>query len=281
MRYLYLFILMVVFSIGNHLSAKETIKWYKSDSPPSFILEGPMKGKGSKDLLVKYYQERMPIYEHKNILSNLTRFMTQVKKGENWCHPRLLKTAEREKFLYYSKTVTLSLPNHLIVNKTKLNIFDANIPVSLEKIFQNKELKGRLFRERSYGIKIDPLIKLYKSNPNLKLVTKKEKNLFKMLLLGRIDYTINYPTTVEYIAFNLKASGKLMSIPLKETIAVRKAYFGCTKNSWGKKVSDQINIILESVKKKPEYRKLVTEVWLDENASRILNRHYDQMILGN
>jgi uncharacterized protein (TIGR02285 family) len=85
MRYLILIFAMIVFIQGNNLFAEETINWHKSVSPPSFILEGPMKGKGSKDLLVKFYQERMPNYQHQNKLSNLTRFISETKKGENGC----------------------------------------------------------------------------------------------------------------------------------------------------------------------------------------------------
>jgi uncharacterized protein (TIGR02285 family) len=277
---LFRLILLITFMVqSSALMAIETIKWYKSNSPPSFILNGPMKGKGSIDLLVKFYQERMPDYNHQNILSNLPRFIKMVKKGDSWCHPRLLKTEERQQYLYFSEPITLSLPNHLIVSKSNLTSFTFKQPIALEAIFQAAHLKGRLFRQRSYGEKIDPIIKRYKNSLNLKFVTQKEMNLFKMLLLGRIDYTINYPNTAEYIAYNLNASGRLTSLPIKEAKSIKQAYFGCAKSPWGRQVINRINAILLKKRNSQEYRDLVSEVWLDKNSSETIKKYYDQLML--
>ncbi|MBF0280437.1 MAG: TIGR02285 family protein [SAR324 cluster bacterium] len=275
-----IFVLLMVIQSGA-LMAKEIIHWYQSDSPPFIILRGPDKGTGSIDSVIKFFQERIPQYEHKNALSNLVRFEKQAKNGENWCHAWLLKTAEREKFLFYSDPATLVLPSHLIIKKENLALFGSQNQVSLEKIFKNKRIKGRVARSRSYGKKIDSLIERYKDVSNLKLVSQKEIQVLKMLLLDRIHYTINYPVVADYLAHQFNAAEKFISIPLKETQDIKKGYIGCARTPWGRQVIDQINQVLKKERTSQLYRKMVTELWLDRNSSRILNTHYDRIMFEN
>ena len=276
-------ILLILLSLAiqsKPIIAKEIINWYHSNSPPFVILRGLEQGKGTIDMIIAFYQKRMPEYNHRDLMSNLPRFVYNVKNREKWCHAWMLKTPEREKFLYYSDPVSLVLPNHLIIKKEKFSAIDNKQIVSLENIFKKSKLKGRLIRSRSYGKKIDLLINQYKNSSNIKLVTQKEKQILEMLLLNRIDYTITYPVTAEYWAYQLNANEKLLIIPIEETQAVNKGYISCAKTAWGQKVIQRINQIVQKEKYNPEYRKLVTELWLSSNASKRMQKFYDQLLLG-
>ncbi len=272
-------ILLLIFFIQTSSGlAKENITWFAGDFPPFFIHTGPSKGKGTINAIVNFYKERMPEYEHSHIEANMPRFMKQAQDGEQWCHPWLLKTPEREKFLYYSIPITLALSNHLIIKKSKLSSFGEGNAVALAEILKNNQFTGRVVKGRSYGKKIDALIEQHQADFKIKQVIQEDTSLLKMILHERIDYTINYPPLAEYAAHTFRAQGKFISIPIKEAPAIQPAYVGCDKTLWGRKVIDRINEIARKERNSLQYRQLVTELWLDENSSRILQESYDELM---
>lgn len=281
MKKIIFFLLLVNVSFINPFFtyAQSEINWSVTDHPPYMIIDGTEKGLGSADLLRDFFIERMPEYTHYQKIVNNPRFMAEAKSGNNWCHPFLLKTDEREEFLYYSTPLSILLPNQLIIHRNNILFSENRNSISLEEVFKNKKYSGIIEQERAYGKNIDALINKYESVGSFTKEQIPVDNILNMLLLGRVDYTINYTEIIQYFSRELQIEDQYISIPIREEPAIQLVYFSCPKTPWGLKVINRINEIFDEEKNNPEYIKLITEMWVDDNSSRILKETYNELLL--
>jgi uncharacterized protein (TIGR02285 family) len=90
------------------------------------------------------------------------------------------------------------------------------------------------------------------------------RGLFTMLINDRLDYILGYPGETQYLAKDMNVADKVRFLPAAEAPDYLIDYVGCPKNDWGKKVLDDLNVVIEAEREKqliPFY-----EAWLDENS---------------
>ena len=283
----YLLVFFIAFGFVNgyvlfpaQVLAKDSVTWMLSDFPPYTILKGEYDREGKHDKVFELLQEHLPDYEHHEMTGSVTRLLSELGAGEKVC-TTLLKTPEREKFIYYSIPMDFDPPLGVTIKRNKAALFKNTKELSFNELLQNKQLQLGIQSGRSYGKMIDPLLEKYKGQKHIYLREGKElyEGLLKMLMSDRLDYIIGYPVETVYVGKMLGIEDKVMNIPLKEHLnAYSFACIACSKTEWGRQIIEKINIILRKQRPTKHYRS-IEERWLDKNVIESYRKAYDSIFL--
>ena len=248
------------------------------DWPPWMIIEDEDEGTGRFNAILRVAQENLPEYDHVREKMNWARFWYEVENNNNVCYPFGLKSGDRENLVYYSAPHTLVLPNAIIVRKDVAKKLGNPSSYSIVKLIQDQQFKGYVEKNRSFTNKMDDLLKQHASDSNLIRVSSEAKSLVKMVITGRIDYTLEYPIVAAYFERENGYSGELASIPISEMEPFSYVYMNCTKNEWGKKVITKWNEALKNLKPTEEYRRITEIGHTDERELMLIRKYYDDFI---
>ncbi len=274
---------LLMLTLPAALQAKDTITWMEAVMPPYFIQEGQHTGKGYGDEITKIIQQNLPDYEHEVVVTNITRHIYKFKQNEQVCSVGLYKTPEREKIMYFSLPSFLTLPPVIIIKKDRHAAFGNRSSVPLEAILNNNILMIGLVKDRSYGTTLDGILNRHKDQKNVVKFTGQELslNLFKMLLIDRLDGLIGLPEEALYQAEQMGIRDQLMTLTIEENQNNYNGWMsavGCTKNEWGKKIVTNINKVLLEQRPTEQYR-AAYERWLDPNSIQNYRKVYSEVFL--
>ena len=279
-RVLFALILLV---LPARAAERETVTWMEAVFPPFFIQHGVSAGQGYGDVVSAILREQLTGYEHQTITTNITRHFYKFKQGENVCSVGLYRTPEREAFMHFSIPSFLTLPAVLIVRKDRYAAFGGRPSVRLDTVLSRQDLTIGLARDRSYGPATDAILR--KHGGSLHLVTTNGQelsgNLFRMLMLDRLDGLIGLPEENLYQAEQLGIRDQLMTLIIEENqqgYAGWLSSVGCSKNEWGRRIIEKINAILRTERASERYR-AAYERWLDPNSIRVYRRVYREVFL--
>lgn len=254
------------------LLAKDSITWMEVSMPPYFIHDGPDKNQGYGDTISAILQENLPEYEHFEMVTNVTRHFHKFQQGEKVCSVGLYRTPEREAFMHFSIPNFLTLPAVLIVSKETAATLGSPSSIRLDDILRDKQFIVGLSKDRSYGARIDAILKQYSDSDRKNLITyagqELSANYFKMLLLKRIDGLIALPDEAMYHAEKMGLRDRLTTLIIEENQEGFEGWLcsvGCSKNEWGRTVIDKIDTILREQRPTERYRGAY-ERWLDANS---------------
>ena len=269
----FLFFISSVFVV-NQTFAKGLITWRVTDWPPFYILSGPNKGQGIYDQLISMFSQEMPEYEHHILQMNTDRVKKAWAFGANICHPSVIKgTAEN-----ISVINTILLPHRLIMRSNQQRIKEDS--VKLKELLSNDKLIGGITPGR-YTNQINHLIE--QASPQEHLVKfHSYKSLILMLFAQRVDYIIEYPPIVTFIATETGQKNITKSLLIEETSAENSlaVVVGCTNNEWGKKVINKINQILIAESKNSKFLDYRLK-WYDESSKLLLRKLYKDNYLND
>lgn len=261
---------LFLLSMPSMSPAKDSVTWMEASMPPFFIKEGANLNKGYGDEITRILQERLPDYTHEQVSTNITRHFYKFKQGEKVCSVGLYRTPEREEFMHFSMPSFLTLPAVIIIKKEKSSSFGNRTSVQLGDILSNQQLMIGLSKDRSFGTVLDAILNQYKGQKNIVATSGPElsHNLFKMLMIDRLDGVIGLPEEELYLAEQMGIRDQLMTVTIEENQQGYEGWFssvGCTKNAWGKKIIDDINKVLLTQRPTERYR-AAYERWLDPNS---------------
>ena len=264
------------FAPTQFVIAKENITWSLFDSPPSIILDGPYKGQGNVDLLIKLYQSQLLNFSHQNLVMNFKRFFKYVDtKEKTVCAIGAGKNPKRMKILYYSHPTTIELGKSLVIRKEAASKFitQSQNEASIEHILAKTQLTGTLVAGRSYAPAVDKIIEKYVTNNRIKIKSIKEKQLIKLLLRSRIDFFLHTPSVVNYLAKAQGQENNILTLAIKEAPSYTLGYTVCNKTETGKKVIQDINALLQQKRSSPEYLSIL-EKWQNPNSLKQIRMIY-------
>lgn len=263
--------------------AKESITWMKAALAPFYLLEGELTNQGYGDASVQLMQENLPGYEHTVIEANIARHLYKFKKGEKVCTAGLFRTPERESFIEFSTPSFFTLPAVIITTRDKLPNFGNAKRLRLGDVLARGDLVIGHSTKRSYGVYLDEVLQKHTGKENIFVFPGLElsHNLFKMMMLGRLDGLIGLPDEAMYQAEQLGIRDKIVTITIEENqqgFASWLSAVGCTKNEWGKKVIADINSTLRELRADKQYR-AAYERWLDQSSLENYRLLYDEVFL--
>ena len=103
-----------------------------------------------------------------------------------------------------------------------------------------------------------------------------------MVKKGRLDYTITYPFQVSY--YNKHNNFNVDEFNIFKISGAEKYVFGqvaCPKTTWGKKVINDIDIVLEKLKPTKHYYQALGKWWEAEANSDEFLQYYNNVFLKN
>ncbi|MBB5193587.1 uncharacterized protein (TIGR02285 family) [Silvimonas terrae] len=263
--------------------ARDTITWVIFDWPPVFILQDRSSesvqqlGDGIGDHLVKLLIQRLPQYQHRVVVMTPKRAFAQMKQGENLCVPSTLRTPERENVAVFTPAL-ITMPIQLVTREDLLQTHpDWRDGVDLETLAADRTLVGGYEGTRSYGATIDKVL-ADPANTGLRPVSGGEPgSLYQMLALKRIDYTLEYPQIVTWLAERKQLPAGITVVPLRQPDPWLLGNVACTKSVWGGKAIHQIDEALREAARQPSYRDLMTR-WAPVHLRDAQRRELDRFL---
>ena len=253
------------------MAQKDTITWRVTPWPPIYILEGPYKGQGVGDELIKFYSEQMPEYQHKTVIMNIKRFYHEAKKGSKVCNIAGFPIDG----VQASLPNCIVVPHQVVIRKDKAHLLASKQIVSLDKLLSDKHLSAGVTFGR-YGKVLNQIIDKHKGEEGIFSTTNYE-NILKMLFAGRIDYTIEYPPVIRYYERLEKKEDIVLNVPIKENSELQPyliAYVIGPKNEWGNRIMAKVNRIILDQRNTERYRELLLR-WYDEKTRRQVRGYLD------
>ena len=265
------------------LSAGESITWGEENFPPVWILEGTDKGNGILDGLISIYEKNLPGYEHHHVTANMARIISMMKEGQNVCHAGILKSPDREKFIYFSIPNCITNLHTIVVKKSRINsLFGSSKSVSLEALLKTN-LKLGVSKSNSYGATIDKLLGKYKEKSTILFRSGEDNHigLLRMLKEERIDYMIGYPWEITYIESRMDLHDEIAVVDIEELDGQQwiVSYVGCTKNEWGRQVIEKLDAVLTRVRANDEYLFHAFK-WLPDSVRLEAKKAYKERVLN-
>ncbi|WP_043308858.1 hypothetical protein [Pseudomonas sp. ML96] len=207
--------------------------------------------------LLRQMTERLPQYRHSYRLNNLTRGLEQLKREPLSCFLPTFPTPERDRHGYYVG-LFVATPHQLIVRTADVPRFaPQGGEVSLREILRDKQLRGGLVRDRSYGPVLDPLLQAPDALPQLQRIQTSSAgtNLYGMLEHQRIDYILDYAEVLQYVQREQGVAQELSLLPLAEASSPYLSGIYCSKNAEGAELIRR----LDQVARQPDFIALFIE----------------------
>ena len=261
--------------------AKDSITWGITDWPPVYILPGDavpqdLMHQGWPDHTIDALTQALPEFEHRRVLMNADRLTSMMDAGEHVCYATIILTPMRDKTRYFTYA-NFSEPRSLIVPAAlvpKLTLKDG--AVVLSALLQDSRFKGLLVSQRSYGMALDAVLHDARAGAITRVNSPDMgRNLLHMLLAGRMDYTIEYPSSLDYRRRLDPRFNALDALPIAEDTNLTWDGVACPHNEWGKAVIEKIDAALPALVADPAYRAARMR-WLSPALRDRLARQIDE-----
>lgn len=226
---------------------KTSLVWFVRHFPPAMIRQGPFYGQGYIDQFLDLIAQRFSSYQHIQTTAVLTRALEEMKGSEKLlCHPALIATEARKKFLSFSDPIQVLIPNGLIVEGLNqqqfLPFMNEKGELSLEALL-NSSYKVGVIKKRSYGKQIDQVLQKHANAlvpiaGDDKLLTQ----LRKMQLREQFDAVISYSDELQLVTEeSLLKPNEFVFIPIAEASMMANGRIGCATNNLSKKFITELN----------------------------------------
>lgn len=259
--------------------ARETVVWYVNNFPPYSITLGPDTGTGINDRAMALLIKNMPQFQHKVVDAALPRTIEAMKTRPDACSVSLLRTAERETVMHFSKPRSLVLPNAVVTLRQRAGLLKPYMnpqgELMLDAMLSAGKLTLGLSSDRSYGPSIDGLIKAHPSAiVNIPAKDQFESRLLKLVNQHEFDAILGYAIELKYTARALKLDiGQLVAYPIAESSELLAPGVACSKSDQGLRIITAIERVLadENLRREmdADYRSRLD----DESAA-----HYDRLL---
>ncbi|MBF0398920.1 MAG: transporter substrate-binding domain-containing protein [Desulfobacterales bacterium] len=207
------------------------------------------------------------------------RFMHEAKAKKNMCRSFFARTKEREEVVYFSIPSMVYLGNSIIFRRNTYEELGHPSIISFEEFMKKTKYRGAVF-DRFYGTKIDNIILKFGMMHNIQVRFGDVSNNLKMLISGRIDYIIEFPSVINYLLKNYRLNIEdFISVPLKESENIVTC-ISCTKNEWGKNIISRVNEILIREIPTKRYQDIVL-MWSNKKEEDELIKYYNSGIKSN
>jgi len=224
---------------------KPVIIWTRTNFPPFSIQDGPLKDQGIYDTMMSPLFELMPEFEHRVVDMTIARALEMMSHEDNICNAGLVRTAERDKTIAFSRETTRIFRNMLIIRRKDEGVFQPFMSkgeVDLNALLRATPVRLCTVRGRRYGKEIDTVLSDHAVKSDLRAITH-SSSAVRMLVEGHIDAVIAYPQEALYAVRTEIPSAPqdiLMSIPIKNA-GIIPGHIGCSKGKPGKLVIKAID----------------------------------------
>jgi len=236
------------------VQAKERLLWLVRDLPPFTIFEGEGKGQGVVDQMLPLLIRQMPEYDHAIVRVNRARGIQMLQDASSFtCDPTLLWTAERAKYVQFSKPTLGVISGGLVVRNqgaALLAPFLDGQQIDLKGLLNATQLKLGIVAERSYSTQIDDILRqLPDSALSRHYGNDATASLLQMQRLGRLPWVLGYWPEVRYLI--QQQGGALDEYQFHPIQGVNRYQFlhvGCSDSPLGREAVAHIDQLLPTLR---------------------------------
>src|SRR5204862_5847552 len=107
-------------------------------------------------------------------------------------------------------------------------------------------LRGIIVERRSYGAAVDELLAKRPADSRLESTSVGDygRNVLKLVVLGRADYTLDYDYALQYASKFDADIGRLQTVPIAQNSKPMLGGIACPRNTWGKAAVKRIDQIV-------------------------------------
>ncbi|MAO68140.1 MULTISPECIES: hypothetical protein [Idiomarina] len=247
-----------------------------NESPPFHITKGDQVNSGFCDVLVETIKAELPGTDQVIRKMPHGRIRTIMKREGSMCFPCMINRTSYNPNYYFSKTTHLYAPHGIITRASLAKDITERYgnPVSLEKLLAESELRFAQPVGRRYG-DIQHLIDEHLVG------TKHHKqvygelalyNLLAMILINRVDFTIDYEMMIQSYQRNAgaqKSKEALSFIPIEEYEGkVIRGAVGCSNNEWGKNATQLIDKAINDIRRNKDFQQSL-DYWLGTDRPKL------------
>ncbi|NVJ97098.1 MAG: TIGR02285 family protein [Alphaproteobacteria bacterium] len=248
--------------------ARPTITWYGGNYPPTFIATGPKAGQGYGDKALAFLFSQMPDYRNMPVTTSFNRGLAGMRERDGACMFGVIKTPEREKYYAFTGPVSATLPNRVIMLKSRAReiapFLDPRGEVELELLVRTSGMRFGVITDRFYSTHINSVLDEAAAD-NRDRVRLSEPRYGTLLYHSRIDYTFGFPYEAAYQFAELGAPDAYISFPIKGEPPLLFAHVACSKTPLGHAVVAKINALVAQPAVRKQLYGYFTE-WLDDAA---------------
>lgn len=256
-----------------------TVVWSIIPYAPIHILEGEFIGKGIADQYLQEAQAFLSQYNHINQIMTPARAWHQITtKDQLVCHPSALKTAEKETYAYFTKAALITPVLRVLMRKSIWeNDYQKQESIKIsDYLAQNKGSLG-VVSHRSYGEQIDKVI-AQAIREDRKIIQASgrygSRQLYEMLINGRIDIMLEYPWVSAYFKRIVKKNDVVVvNINISDFPRYSPAYVACSYSAEGKKIIEALNAFIDlSIPLAKNRQRMMN--WLDDQEAKKFEQDY-------
>jgi uncharacterized protein (TIGR02285 family) len=253
------------------------ITWLVPDFPPASALVDGRPGDGIADALAGYLAAHWPEMKHSFVAANPKRVWAEIEKGSQVCYTAALSTPEREKIAYLTPAV-LNIPLQFITREALVPSLPKNAAgeVLLDRVLAEDKLRGLFLEKRSYGPVLDAMLaRLAKDHgPGLTERGDYGTGIFKMIALGRADYTIDHEFVFTYLAHRDRQGDGVRALPIAGNQTPIPSAIACPRTPWGRRAILRIDKILGTKEGARNAREALGR-WLSPETARRYQKEMD------
>ncbi|MDG4718195.1 MULTISPECIES: transporter substrate-binding domain-containing protein [Thalassospira] len=226
---------------------KPTVNWALTPLPPAMLEQnGQIVGYGVD--ILNWFASRLPDYTHVKQIVPLPRLMQTITAPGTFCNIGMNPTPERQKFLHFTDAVLPHLPVSLFTSPARedqiLPFVDEQGDVDLERMIAFGKLNGALRSQRSYGIKIDTILRRNANNTAISYIGN-DANFLQLIALGRLDWTLYLPAEAEFHRRAQLPDDTFTSWHVAGNDQLMPASIACSKTETGDAIVSAINSLVK------------------------------------
>lgn len=208
------------------------ITWVVSDTPPFHISRGSMANRGICDGLVNHLQSSIKHANFETRLVPQTRIGKMLANGAPICFPCMIHNAQPADRITYSEPTMLFPPFVVITTKQKARELNTEkAPIDIVELMTNSEWTFGKEAARRYGSlqAVISSLPAFRNSIISHNSTDTTTAIAELISRGRIDYTIDYPTTLKL--FQQRGYNNLTGIPIKQAEQFIVGAVGCSASN--------------------------------------------------
>ena len=263
---------------NNVLAQQKQVVWLQTDWAPHQIVDGPLAGQGTFDVLQTRLSRLLPHYQHEIQLTSLGRIEPLLLSTHiTVCVIGSSFTEQRAATRYYSLPIAIGsgFAINYVTGSKVANIVREQPYIDLTNIALNQQLLGAYQPNRYYPDVISAVIQ----HPEATLLANEFSsglNVAALLTSGRLDYVIEYPERIQFFQRAITTVPAIVSAAISGTEFFSLRYVTCNKTTLGERVINDINQLLPALWQADDYAEVLFS-WLDQQARALLMPKFEEV----
>lgn len=254
-----------------------TINWASINAPPFFVYTGQYAHEGICDLLINELIGAIPDVNHQLLALPNLRLKRKMQDGEKICLPCMIHQNDNHSGIIYSDPSIVYLPHVLIMRAPTRERFihEFSNPTSLESLLESNKYRLGQHSGRKFAADIQSIVdKHLQRGLEVPNEVGSTTSLLMLVSLNRVDFTIDYPSTLSY--YNKTNHKPLSWLPIQENKeSVVLGAVGCSGpdgDTFKQEAINKINQALPDILASEHYQQSVKK-WFEDTDPDYLKKY--------